>query len=206
MAAYLATVADSLSFESRHSAKYWNLWDVERTLLVLCGIGKDKQYNKMGKVDRLCHRVEPFAVLFWALGIVLANTWPCPPARHHSPAVQSAFPYMVILIVRRWRICSTLTEDTLPPPFSYLGTIYLRVYPMTCGCVVGWHRFSGNARRSASTGGGGSSSLHGGRQRGKLVLAGEGPEVVVEIVGSQPRTHYTTPRERKMGWLGKFIR
>ena len=27
--------------------------------------------------------VEPFAVLFWGLGIVLVNTRPCPPARHH---------------------------------------------------------------------------------------------------------------------------
>ena len=32
----------------------------------------------MGKVDRLYNRVEPFAALFWALGIVLANParWP----------------------------------------------------------------------------------------------------------------------------------
>ena len=57
---------------------------------------------------------------------VLANTWPCPPAWHRSTAVQSAFPYMVMLTVRvrRWRFCSTLTDDTcLPPPFSYLGMI-----------------------------------------------------------------------------------
>ena len=36
-----------------------------------------------------------FAALFWALGIVLTNTWPCPPARHHSTVVQSAFPHML---------------------------------------------------------------------------------------------------------------
>ena len=36
----------------------------------------------MGKVDRLRNKVEPFADLFWALVIVLANTGPCPPARH----------------------------------------------------------------------------------------------------------------------------
>ena len=58
---------------------------------------------------------ESFAVLFWALGIVLANTWPCPPAKHRSPAVQSAFPYMVMLTVRQWRFGSILTEDALPP-------------------------------------------------------------------------------------------
>ena len=28
----------------------------------------------MGKVDHLCNRVEPFAALFWALGIVRTNT------------------------------------------------------------------------------------------------------------------------------------
>ena len=43
----------------------------------------------MGKVDRLSIKVEPFAALFWALGIVLANTGPCPPARHHSADVQA---------------------------------------------------------------------------------------------------------------------
>ena len=32
----------------------------------------------MGKVDRLRTKVEPFAALFWALGIVLANTRRCP--------------------------------------------------------------------------------------------------------------------------------
>ena len=60
----------------------------------------------MGKVDRLRNKVEPFAALFWALGIVLD---PCPPARHHSAAVHKACPYMVI-------IGSILYEDALPPP------------------------------------------------------------------------------------------
>ena len=30
----------------------------------------------MGKVDRLRNKVEPFAALFWALGIVLVTTQP----------------------------------------------------------------------------------------------------------------------------------
>ena len=30
----------------------------------------DKLYTQMGKADRLRNRVEPFAALFWALGIV----------------------------------------------------------------------------------------------------------------------------------------
>ena len=45
----------------------------------------------MGKRDR--NRFDHFAALFRALGNVLANTWPCPPARHHSTAVQAAWPY-----------------------------------------------------------------------------------------------------------------
>ena len=61
----------------------------------------------MGKVDRLRNRVEHFASLFWALGIELANTW----------SVQKACPYMVI-------VGSILSEDALPPPFSYLGILF----------------------------------------------------------------------------------
>ena len=45
-------------------------------------------------MDRLRNKVEPFAALFWALGIVLD---PCPPARHHSAAVHKACTYMVII-------------------------------------------------------------------------------------------------------------
>ena len=48
---------------------------------------------------------------------ILANTWPCPPARHHSAAEHKAFPYMVIdglieLICHRRRVA--------PHPLSYL--------------------------------------------------------------------------------------
>ena len=74
----------------------------------------------MGKVDRLCNRVVPFAVLFWALGIVLANTANtglCPPARHHSTAVHKACPYMVI-------VGSILNEDA----FSSLGILHVFIY------------------------------------------------------------------------------
>ena len=52
----------------------------------------------MGKVDCLFDRVETIAALLWALGKVLANTLPCPPAaRHHSTTVNKACPYMVIV-------------------------------------------------------------------------------------------------------------
>ena len=73
----------------------------------------------MGKVNRLHNRVELFAKLFRALGIVLANTWPCTPAQHHSTAVHKAGPYMVI-------VGSIFKEDAPAiPPFSYLYLIYL---------------------------------------------------------------------------------
>ena len=69
-------------------------------------------------------RVEPFAALFWALGVVvLANTWPCPPARHHSIAVHKACPYMVI-------IGSILKENALPPsPFLSIYVYNLSMIP-----------------------------------------------------------------------------
>ena len=58
--------------------------------------------------------VEPFAVQYWALSIVLAS--PAGLASLHRCTVQSIFPYMVMLNVRRWKVGSTLTEDVLPPP------------------------------------------------------------------------------------------
>ena len=66
----------------------------------------------MGKVDCLFDRVETIAALLWALGIVLASILPCPPARHHSTAVQKACPFMVLVV-------SILNKDapTPPPPF-----------------------------------------------------------------------------------------
>ena len=71
--------------------------------------------------------VEPFAALLWALGIVLTNTSPCPPAWHHSTAVQSAFPYMVnanCTAVHGEKVqFSQKTRCHLP--FSYLGMINL---------------------------------------------------------------------------------
>ena len=74
----------------------------------------------MGKLDRLRNRVEPFAVLFWALGIVIANTWPCLLTRHHSTDVRKACPYMVI-------VGSILSEDALAPPlFRSRYIIYLQ--------------------------------------------------------------------------------
>ena len=75
----------------------------------------------MGKVYRLRNRVEPFAALFWALGNVLANTWPWQPALHHSTAVHKACPYMVIV--------GSILIKTRPAPPLFLSryVIYLCV-------------------------------------------------------------------------------
>ena len=50
----------------------------------------------MGIVDRLRTVIE-FATLFWTLKIVLYLPTPCPSARHHSTALQTAclYEYMV---------------------------------------------------------------------------------------------------------------
>ena len=59
----------------------------------------------MGKLARLRNKVESFAVLFWAFGIVIANT-----------AVLKACPYMVM-------VGSNLTKDALPTKFLSIGTV-----------------------------------------------------------------------------------
>ena len=65
----------------------------------------------MGKVDRLRNKVEPFATLFWAFGIVHT----C----HHLtlPAVHKAFPYMAIVCSQR--------RCAGPIPFSYPAMIFI---------------------------------------------------------------------------------
>ena len=56
----------------------------------------DKLYTQMGKVDRLRNRFEPFAALFLALGIVLANGGPCPPPGITAP------PYTKHVFIWSW--------------------------------------------------------------------------------------------------------
>ena len=73
-------------------------------------------------------RVENLATLFWALGIIFVNTWPCPPAQHHSTAVHKACPYMVMLpgtSVRRWRVGSILNKDALTPPLFLTRMLFI---------------------------------------------------------------------------------
>ena len=77
-------------------------------------------YTQVDKVDRLRNGVEPFAALFWPLGIVLANTGPCPPAWRHSTAVHKASPYLFLPLVQ------FSTKMRCPPcPISYLGMLFL---------------------------------------------------------------------------------
>ena len=63
-------------------------------------------------MDRLCYRVEPFAILFCVLGIVLANTYltlPAGPALLHRCTQRMSLQYMVI-------VDSMLNEDALSHP------------------------------------------------------------------------------------------
>ena len=73
----------------------------------------------MVKVDRLCNRVEPFAALFSAFGIVLATTWPCLPARNHFMSFYGHWSQLVNFSVKtRW-----------PPPICLSRyAIYLWLY------------------------------------------------------------------------------
>ena len=70
----------------------------------------------MGNVDRLRSRVEPF--ICPVLGAWHFFSQLCPPARHHSTALNKACPYMVIA-------GSILNDDTLALLFSYLGMLFI---------------------------------------------------------------------------------
>ena len=72
----------------------------------------------MGKVDHLRNRVEPFAALFWALGNELANTGPCPLARHHSPTVHKECSYMVII-----QLVQSMVQFSTKTCWVYVGTV-----------------------------------------------------------------------------------
>ena len=73
----------------------------------------------MGKVDRLCNRVQPFAALFWALGI---ETWPCPSARHSS--MHRRTQSMSLYGWRSW-FNSQRRRVASPPRFSCLGMLLI---------------------------------------------------------------------------------
>ena len=78
----------------------------------------------MGKVDRLRNTVEPFAALFWALGIVCTCqhlTLPAGPASLN--AVQKACPYMVIV----GSILKVDAKTRRLPPLFYLGYLSMLI-------------------------------------------------------------------------------
>ena len=76
----------------------------------------------MGKVNRLCNRVEPFAALFWALGNVQYSTCqhltlPAGPASLHR-STQSMSLYGLSL-------GQFSAKTRCPLPFSYLGILFI---------------------------------------------------------------------------------
>ena len=75
------TFSKHLKIKNKHTKRkdpfLWSLtsmFGLYSTVHVNCVLcrpsGIDKHYPQMGKVDRLYNRVEPYAALFWALGIV----------------------------------------------------------------------------------------------------------------------------------------
>ena len=67
--------------------------------------------------------VEPFAVLFWALWIVLGNTWPCPLVAGIAPPLYSQH-FLLYMVMESW-FNSYRRRFATHPPFSYLGMINL---------------------------------------------------------------------------------
>ena len=81
----------------------------------------------MGKVDRLCNRVVPFAALFWALGNVSdqhLTLHPGPTSLHRR--TQSS----MSLYFHSWFTIILNKDAPPPPPFSYLGVLF--IYGYTC--------------------------------------------------------------------------
>ena len=71
----------------------------------------------MGKVDRLRTRVEPFLICFWLSAMYLPHvTMPAGPTSLKR-STQS-----MSLNSHSW---FNSQEDTLPPPFSYLGMLFI---------------------------------------------------------------------------------
>ena len=92
----------------------------------------------MGKVDRLCIWVEPFAALFWALGNVLANTWPCPPDRHHS---MHRCMYTKHFLIWSYSWFNSQQSRAVPLPFLiYLGMLFtVCIYAaLECSLLYPW--------------------------------------------------------------------
>ena len=78
----------------------------------------------MGKVFRLHLRFEPFAVLFWALGIVLAHIL----QQMTQPA---GLPSLNHGRLRQWKDRFNLREEALAPslfPSSYIIYLWMKLY------------------------------------------------------------------------------
>ena len=55
----------------------------------------------MGKMDRLRNKVEPFAALFWALGIVLSHHSD-PASLHRRTGSMSLYGHVACMVVESW--------------------------------------------------------------------------------------------------------
>ena len=86
----------------------------------------------MGKVDRLRNKVEPFAALFWALGIDPAR-WP---GITPSPYTKHVLIWSCCLY-GMWRVGSILIDNvlSLSPRFSYLGMLFI-YGSVQCQCTM----------------------------------------------------------------------
>ena len=63
-------------------------------------------------------QIEPFAALFWALGIVISHI-----LQQVTQPVGLAFPNYGT--ARQWKVGFNLTDEALPPPISPLGVLTL---------------------------------------------------------------------------------
>ena len=139
----------------------------------------------MGKVDRLRNRVIPFAALFWALDVVLDNTWPCPQARHHSTSVHKYILMWSCFLYSGGELVQFSTKTICPPPFSYLGCYLLYDLQWSGASLSRWTTqttstcWSTGARRWPTTAACASASTRSTSAAGarsvplSLVLAGE---------------------------------
>ena len=76
----------------------------------------------MGKVNRLLNRIEPFAVLFWGLGIVGTCTNAHILLQVTQPAGLVSLNHST---VRHWKVRFNLQKKRRPPSFSHLDVLFI---------------------------------------------------------------------------------
>ena len=91
------------------------------------------------------NRDEPFAAMLWALSIVLAYTWPCPPALHHSYRCTGSITMLghdwfnsedTLLYGWNWIIgIFNILLFILPLPYKFSFSVY-HIYPCFPVCYL----------------------------------------------------------------------